>query len=395
MIKVADRPDLEPHITRPVHQPRARLAGERAREAGPRLAAGDLAGGRPPRHLQLAARPRRRQSGARRHRVPWLTSPDRGAGQEDVVPGAARACGRDESRPYHGAVRRRGAIHCALRRPARARPTTSAESRPEVARSSSASLRDGRRQPAPDRRLPPPEGVAADRAAGDPLAAGPRGRLPRRVRRREGRLRGAPAARARLRRAQDHPDPAGEVRQDDADREHADSGGPRASWLGREVRYLDRGGLGAPKTKLVRTLLAGVTALPLSLPLLFKAARSGDARGSLRRRCSRTYRPALVLTPTTGIYFGEGPLMGRADAEPGADPGDRPLLGPLHHQDGPAPPGGRADGLERDDEAPGRRSPTSACRWTSGPCGSSTPTVRSWAPVTRSAGTRCGSPPAG
>jgi hypothetical protein len=84
--------------------------------------------------------------------------------------------------------------------------------------------------------------------------------------------------------------------------------------LGREVRYLDRGGLGAPKTKLVRTLLAGVTKLPLSLPLLFKLldlATLGDRYKALFRK----ERPALVLTPTTGIYFGEGPLMGRADAE--------------------------------------------------------------------------------
>jgi len=84
--------------------------------------------------------------------------------------------------------------------------------------------------------------------------------------------------------------------------------------LGREVRYLDRGGLGAPKTRLVRTLLAGITKLPLSLPMLFKAldlATLGNRYADLFRR----EQPALVLTPTTGIYFGEGPLMGRADAE--------------------------------------------------------------------------------
>jgi hypothetical protein len=84
--------------------------------------------------------------------------------------------------------------------------------------------------------------------------------------------------------------------------------------LGREVRYLDRGGIGAPKTKLVRALLAGVTRLPLSLPLLFQVidlATLGDRYAALFAR----EKPALVLTPTTGIYFGEGPLMGRADAE--------------------------------------------------------------------------------
>lgn len=82
---------------------------------------------------------------------------------------------------------------------------------------------------------------------------------------------------------------------------------------GRETRYLDRGGLGAPKTRVVRAALAGVTKLPLSLPLLFKAldvATLGDRYAALFAR----ERPALVLTPTTGIYFAEGPLMGRADA---------------------------------------------------------------------------------
>jgi hypothetical protein len=81
---------------------------------------------------------------------------------------------------------------------------------------------------------------------------------------------------------------------------------------GREVRYLDRGGLGAPKTKVVRALLAGVTKLPLSLPFLFRTldvATLGNRYADLFER----YQPSLVLTPTTGIYFGEGPLMGRAD----------------------------------------------------------------------------------
>jgi hypothetical protein len=82
--------------------------------------------------------------------------------------------------------------------------------------------------------------------------------------------------------------------------------------LGREVRYLDRGGLAAPKTKLVRALLAGVTRLPLSLPLLFKLLDVATL-GDRYRKVFERERPALVLTPTTGIYFGEGPLMGRAD----------------------------------------------------------------------------------
>ncbi|MFN8636049.1 MAG: hypothetical protein U0893_19550 [Chloroflexota bacterium] len=86
----------------------------------------------------------------------------------------------------------------------------------------------------------------------------------------------------------------------------------RQAELGRETRYLDRGGLGAPKTKVVRALLAGVTKLPLSLPFLFKVldkATLGDRYKALFER----WQPDIVLTPTTGIYFGEGPLMGRAD----------------------------------------------------------------------------------
>ncbi|MCC6176780.1 MAG: hypothetical protein IT305_15835 [Chloroflexi bacterium] len=82
----------------------------------------------------------------------------------------------------------------------------------------------------------------------------------------------------------------------------------------REVRYLDRGGLGQPATKAVRVALAAITRLPLSLPLLFKAidlTTLGRRYAALFRR----ERPDLLVTPTTGIYFAEGPLMGRADAE--------------------------------------------------------------------------------
>jgi hypothetical protein len=63
----------------------------------------------------------------------------------------------------------------------------------------------------------------------------------------------------------------------------------------------------------VRALLAVVTRLPLPLPFLFKVldvATLGERYEALFEK----ERPSLVLTPTTGIYFGEGPLMGRADA---------------------------------------------------------------------------------
>ena len=82
---------------------------------------------------------------------------------------------------------------------------------------------------------------------------------------------------------------------------------------GRETRYLDRGGLGAPKTRAVRAALAGVTMLPLSLPFLFKMLDTATLRNRYAALFERE-RPSLVLTPTTGIYFAEGPLMGRADA---------------------------------------------------------------------------------
>jgi hypothetical protein len=82
----------------------------------------------------------------------------------------------------------------------------------------------------------------------------------------------------------------------------------------REVRYLDRGALDEPSTRARRAALAVIKRLPLSLPLLFRA---GDALtlGDRYRDLFRRERPDLLVTPTTGIYFAEGPLMGRADAE--------------------------------------------------------------------------------
>ena len=71
----------------------------------------------------------------------------------------------------------------------------------------------------------------------------------------------------------------------------------------------------------MRLALGAITKLPLSLPFLFKLldlATLGDKYSALFQR----EQPALVLTPTTGIYFGEGPLMGRADADRRPDPGN-------------------------------------------------------------------------
>jgi hypothetical protein len=79
-----------------------------------------------------------------------------------------------------------------------------------------------------------------------------------------------------------------------------------------ERRYLDRGSMREPTRLLPRLAMQVVKRLPLSLPTLFKAldtATLGDAYADLFAR----ERPDLVVTPTTGIYFAEGPLMGRAD----------------------------------------------------------------------------------
>ncbi len=79
-----------------------------------------------------------------------------------------------------------------------------------------------------------------------------------------------------------------------------------------EARYLDRGGLGDPSTRGRRLAMAAIKRLPLSLPLLFEVSDRltlGDRYAALFER----ERPDLLVTPTTGIYFGEGPLMARAD----------------------------------------------------------------------------------
>ena len=80
----------------------------------------------------------------------------------------------------------------------------------------------------------------------------------------------------------------------------------------REVRYLDRGqfsgGIKGPK----RLALKALTGLPLSVGTWFGLSDRvtlGDQYAELFAR----ERPDLVVTPTTGLYFSEGPLLGRAD----------------------------------------------------------------------------------
>lgn len=80
----------------------------------------------------------------------------------------------------------------------------------------------------------------------------------------------------------------------------------------REVRYLDRGQLTGQGRGLKRAALKGLTLLPFSIGTWF---RIGD-RFTLGERYAALFareRPELLVTPTTGLYFSEGPLMARAD----------------------------------------------------------------------------------
>jgi hypothetical protein len=78
-----------------------------------------------------------------------------------------------------------------------------------------------------------------------------------------------------------------------------------------EVRYLDRGQFLAPMLGPKRLSLRALASLPLSIGAWFALSDAcvlRDAYASLFRR----ERPDLVVTPTTGLYFSEGPLLGRA-----------------------------------------------------------------------------------
>jgi len=80
----------------------------------------------------------------------------------------------------------------------------------------------------------------------------------------------------------------------------------------REVRYLDRGGLSEPSTRARRAAMGLLKRLPLPLPLLFRTSDWLTLGGRYRELFHRE-PPDVLVTPTTGIYFGEGPLMARAD----------------------------------------------------------------------------------
>ncbi|MCC7104109.1 MAG: hypothetical protein IT307_03125 [Chloroflexi bacterium] len=80
----------------------------------------------------------------------------------------------------------------------------------------------------------------------------------------------------------------------------------------REVRYLDRGQLTGHSRGVRRASLKALTYLALSIGAWFRVADRftlGDRYADLFER----ERPSLLVTPTTGLYFSEGPLMARAD----------------------------------------------------------------------------------
>ena len=92
----------------------------------------------------------------------------------------------------------------------------------------------------------------------------------------------------------------------------------RAALLEREtraeIRYLDRGRIGGNRSIAKRLAMQALTALPMSIGNWFWLSD----RFTLRDQYAalfRSERPDLVVTPTTGLYFSEGPVLGRADRE--------------------------------------------------------------------------------
>jgi hypothetical protein len=79
-----------------------------------------------------------------------------------------------------------------------------------------------------------------------------------------------------------------------------------------EIRYLDRGQFSGRARGPKRLALRGLRALPLPIGAWFALSDRftlGDQYAGLFAR----ERPDLVVTPTSGLYFSEGPLLGRAD----------------------------------------------------------------------------------
>lgn len=80
----------------------------------------------------------------------------------------------------------------------------------------------------------------------------------------------------------------------------------------REVRYLDRGQFGVGARGPKRLALKALTLLPFSIGTWF-AISDRFTLGHQYAELFARERPDLLVTPTTGLYFSEGPLMARAD----------------------------------------------------------------------------------
>jgi hypothetical protein len=79
-----------------------------------------------------------------------------------------------------------------------------------------------------------------------------------------------------------------------------------------EVRYLDRTPLSTKSRGAKRLAVGALRRLPLPIDVWFRAS-DFCTLGSRYADVFDQYRPSLLVTPTTGLYFGEGPLMARAD----------------------------------------------------------------------------------
>lgn len=79
-----------------------------------------------------------------------------------------------------------------------------------------------------------------------------------------------------------------------------------------EVRYLDRTPLSARSRGARRVAISALKRLPLPIDFWFRAS-DFCTLGSRYADLFAEHRPSLLVTPTTGLYFGEGPLMARAD----------------------------------------------------------------------------------
>jgi hypothetical protein len=80
----------------------------------------------------------------------------------------------------------------------------------------------------------------------------------------------------------------------------------------KEIRYLDRGQFSGQLRGPRRVALKALTGLPLSIGAWFAISDRFTLRGQYAALFARE-RPDLVVTPTSGLYFSEGPLLARAD----------------------------------------------------------------------------------